>query len=102
MALLSYTHNAEAAPWLRDSCLASVTFDVGKAHELARSGWKVALEVKRLEDAPTRIGGKTAIGCPEQVQKLRGANAGLPKVTCNTCRLCDAGVDGPHIVFFSH
>ena len=95
MALVGYTQHWReedvAASWrgrIMASCLT-----VEEADEAAEAGWRVAVVVPR--GAPRKLrtpGGRTAMVCPAQIK---------PKaVTCNNCRLCDAGAAGPIVAFW--
>ena len=77
---------------------------MARADELVRAGWRVAAQVCR--DFVERVGERTetpdgnpVLVCPAI---LTDHLSQRKRVTCNSCRLCDASKPGPIIVFPDH
>lgn len=97
LALVGYTHHwrepSVATSW-RGRLMAS-TETLADADQAVDAGWRATVIVPA--DAPRVLetpAGRKVIVCPAQVRE--GA------VTCNECRLCDAGRPGPVIAFRAH
>tara|TARA_R110000824_G_scaffold131498_2_gene293549 strand:- start:155 stop:937 length:783 start_codon:yes stop_codon:yes gene_type:complete len=77
---------------------------MARADDLVRDGWRVAAQV--CQDFVERVGARTktpdgnpVLVCPAI---LTEDHAPRKRVTCNSCRLCDASKPGPIIVFPDH
>jgi hypothetical protein len=96
LAFVGYTHGwrQRIARPLRRILMASCD-SLEDADSAVSKGWRAAVVVPF--DAPARFttpAGHKAIVCPAMLAKGR--------VTCNTCRLCDASKPGPVVGFRDH
>lgn len=100
LAVVGYTHHwreAQPAESWRGRLMASVQ-SLAEADEALAQGWRAAAVVAPDHPARSRTpGGATVVVCPAQIAEAAGR-----KVTCNTCRLCDASRPGPVIAFREH
>lgn len=97
LAIVGYTHrwrDAATRDVWRGLLMASCDTP-GDADRARSEGWRAAVVLP--SDAPARSvtpAGHTVVVCPAQTSDGR--------VTCNTCRLCDASKPGPIVGFREH